>query len=100
MPFFDANPLHKLAFEPGDAEAVLDLQGMPDEQALQAVEQLLRTPHSASSYLIRFDAAAEDGRETLFLPLGRRLLQARRDGQLARCLPAADGAGYFIAFTD
>ena len=98
MPFFDANPLDKLAFEPGDAEAVLDLQGMPDEQALQAVEQLLQTTQAANSYLIRFDAAQADGRETLFLPLGRRLLQARREGLLARCLPAADGAGYFIAF--
>jgi hypothetical protein len=51
-----------------------------------------------ASHLIRFAGARDDGRETLFLPIGRRLLQARRDGILSRCVPAADGAGYYIAF--
>lgn len=98
MPYFEQNPLDKLAFRPGDAEAVLDLSGLPPDQAMHTVEQLLHTPAPAGSYLIRFDRAAADGRETLFLPLGRRLLEARRAGTLRRCLPVADGAGYFIAF--
>ena len=93
MPFFNENPLQKLLFQPGDAEAVLDLQGMSVEQAMLAVEALLRAPGEAQSYLIQFDGAAADGRETLFLPLGRRLLQARREGQIRRCLPASGGAG-------
>ncbi|MBT8429266.1 MAG: hypothetical protein KJN79_05075 [Gammaproteobacteria bacterium] len=100
MPYFDDNPLEKLAFQAGDAEALLDLQGLPAEQAMQAVERLLSEPASAKSFLIRFDAAADDGRETLFQPLGRRLLQARREGRLNRCLPSADGAAYFIIFSD
>ena len=100
MPYFDENPLEKLAFQAGDAEALLDLQGLSTEQAMQAVEKLLLNPATARSFLIRFDAAADDGRETLFQPLGRRLLQARRDGRLNRCLPTADGAGYFIVFAD
>jgi DNA-nicking Smr family endonuclease len=100
MPYFDENPLGKIVFQAGDAEALLDLQGMPVEEAMQAVEKLLREPGLEKSFLIRFDAAADDGRETLFRPLGRRLLQARREGHLSRCLPTADGAGYFISFAD
>ena len=99
MPYFDQNPLEKLVFQPGDADAELDLRGMPTDAAMQAVEQMLQDPSPVGSYLIHFDPASDDGRETLFLPLGRRLLLARREGLLERCLPAADGAGYFIAFT-
>lgn len=98
MPYFNENPLEKLVFQPGDAETELDLRGMPATHAMQAVEQLLQHSAAIGSCLIRFDPAAEDGHETLFLPLGRRLLQARRDGRLQRCLPMSDGAGYFIAF--
>jgi hypothetical protein len=98
MPFFDENPLQQLAFQPGDADAELDLRGMLHQQAMQRVEQLLDDPGVPKTYLLVFDAAASDGRETLFLPLGRRLLQARRNGVLARCLPASQGNAYFIEF--
>ena len=100
MPFFDQNPLQKLAFQPGDAESTLDLRGMSDELAMQQVERLLNDGSKRKTWLIRFDPATDDGRETLFLPLGRRLLEARRAGLIARCLPASDGAAYFIAFAD
>lgn len=100
MPYFKDNPLEKLVFQSDDADAELDLQGLEVSEALQRVEDLLNTRNSAHSFLIRFDAARADGRETLFQPLGRRLLQARRDGILSRCLPVADGAAYFIAFAD
>lgn len=98
MPFFDDNPLQNLAFQPGDADATLDLCGTPQAEALAQVEALLLDPGVPASYLILFDQAGQDGGETLFLPLGRRLLEARRKGQLSRCLPIADGTGYFIAF--
>ncbi|WP_078120168.1 hypothetical protein [Thiosocius teredinicola] len=98
MPFFEENPLEKLVFKPGDAEAELDLKGLATNEAMEKVEDLLAAEVSAASYLITFDGARDDGRETLFLPLGRRLLQARRDGRISRCLPASDGTGYFIAF--
>ena len=100
MPYFDDNPLQKLAQLHGASDCELDLRGKTADEALQAIEQLLRTANPADSYLVRFDPASDDGRETLFLPLGRRLLQARRDGHIKRCLPSADGAGYFIAFKD
>jgi hypothetical protein len=98
MPYFEDNPLEKLAMQAADAEAVLDLRGMRSEQAMRAVEELLRSGGSVKTYLLRFDPATDDGRETLFQPIGRRLLRARREGHLSRCLPGADGAGYFIAF--
>ena len=100
MPYFDENPLKKLAFQAGDADALLDLRGMDTEMAVQKVEKLLSGPIPGKSFLIQFDPAAGDGRETLFQPLGRRLLQARRDGVLSRCLPAADATAYFICFVD
>ena len=100
MPFFEHNPLEKLVLQPGDAEAELDLRGMPSDQAMQTVEMLLASPGELNTCMLRFDAASNDGRETLFIPLGRRLLQACREGILSRCLPLADGAGYFIAFPD
>lgn len=100
MPYFDDNPLQHLAFATGDAQATLNLRGMPPTQAMQAVEALLDAAPAGVSYLIQFDPPADDGRETLFGPLGRRLLAARREGALRRCLPAADGAAYFIVFTD
>lgn len=100
MPYFDQNPLEKLALQATEAEASLDLRGQAPEQALRAVEQLLRQAPRGKSFLIQFDPASGDGHETLFLPLGKRLLQARREGCLERCLPIADGAAYFILFAD
>lgn len=96
MPYFDDNPLDKLSLQPGSADAQLDLRGLSAADALERVEALIDTTAHGTTVLIRFDAAANDGRETLFLPLGRRLLAARRSGRLARCLPVSDGAAYFI----
>lgn len=100
MPHFPANPLEKLALQSGEAEASLDLRGLSQESALSALEELLDGEPDAGSYEIRFDPPSGDGRETLFLPVGRRLLAARRAGRLASCLPLSDGAGYFIVFSD
>lgn len=100
MPYFDENPLHKLVFQAEDAESTLDLRGMTSELAMQQVERLIADGGNKKTWLIRFDPATDDGRETLFLPLGRRLLEARRAGLIARCLPASDGAAYFIALAD
>lgn len=102
MPHFDSNPLEGLALQPGQAEAELDLRGITSQIALARVATLLdHTPgEGPRSYVLRFDAARGDGVETLFQPLGRLLLQARRDGRLQSCLPLPDGAGYFIRLAD
>jgi hypothetical protein len=101
MPFFDHNPLSSLADAEGRAQAELDLRGLQFDEALRRVELLLsdvRTP-GAASYLIRFDPAVPGRGETLFLPLGRRLLAARRAGILDSCLPLPDGAAYYIGLS-
>lgn len=100
MPFFDDNPLDRLALQAGDADACLDLGGLTEDQALSKVEALLNDGDQSQTWLITFDPPSADGRETLFLPLGRRLLSARRAGKLRSCLPSADGRGYVIRFVD
>lgn len=97
MPSFDDNPLQHLALLSADAEVTLDLRGLDHDTALNHVTALIETPE-AGSYLIRFDGARNDGVETLFQPLGRQLLAARKAGQLTRCLPIPDGDGYYIEF--
>ena len=98
MPYFDENPLSRLALQAGATEIELDLRGLPASEALAQVESLLQARQPAS-VLIRFDPARGDGRETLFLPLGRRLLEARKAGVLRSCLPTAEGDGYAIVLT-
>lgn len=101
MPHFPDNPLDKLAIKPGDADAELDLGGEDVDSALARLDELLAAPRgNAHSYCIRFDPPAGDGRETLFQPVGRHLLAARRAGRIASCLPLSDGTGYVILLDD
>jgi hypothetical protein len=67
---------------------------------LTRVEALLDDGDHSQTWLITFDPPTDDGRETLFLPIGRRLLSARRAGQLSSCLPTTDGKGYVVRFVD
>lgn len=98
MPYFEDNPLSELALHAGEADREIDLCGLTNEEALRRIETLLADSEHSGSALIRFDPASGDGRETLFLPLGRRLLAARRDGLLKRCLPVQSGDAYFVEF--
>lgn len=100
MPFFDENPLARLALQPGNTDSELDLRGLTLADALTRIEQALAECQPSTRLLIRFEPAGGDGRETLFLPIGRYLLAARRDRRLKRCLPTADGAGYFVETAD
>ena len=97
-PQFDANPLTTLASLIPDADAELDLRGLRAEQAVAEVERLLEAgpERGARVFRVRFDPPDRAGAETLFLPVGRHLLAARRAGRLARCLPLPTGEGYVI----
>jgi hypothetical protein len=95
-PFFEENPLTKLAGLESEAGAELDLRGLDRSRAIAKVEALLSGTRVGQTYHIRFDAADGERGETLFLPIGRRLLEARRAGQLTRCLPLRTGDGYYI----
>ncbi len=96
MPHFSENPLANLAFDPGTIDRTIHLDGSNETAALARVERLIAKAPPGQCLLLRFPPAAGDGRETLFQPLGRFLLKARRAGRIARCLPVADGAGYVI----
>jgi hypothetical protein len=100
MPYFDQNPLEQLALQAGTADARLDLRGLDQADALGRIDELLVNGDHSRTWLVCFDPPASDGKETLFLPVGKRLLAARREGRLSSCLPASDGTGYVIAFAD
>lgn len=82
------------------AEYELDLRGLDWLHAEASLERMLersrfRPPRSV---LVLIDPATEGGGETLFQPVGRYLLAARRKGLLTRLspLPADKGAGYYM----
>lgn len=98
MPHFEQNPLEKLALQPGEVDGEIDLRGFSLGPALARLSRLIDQENgSAKRYAIRFDPPRGDGMRTLFQPVGRFLLQARRNHRLARCLPLADGSGFYIA---
>jgi DNA-nicking Smr family endonuclease len=105
MPFFDDFYAGKLrgALGVADAQAVLDLRGAKLPQAQASLDALIERSRfgAESSVAVRIDPPAEGGGETLFQPVGRTLLQARRKGLIARLhpLPAHDGLGFYVVFT-
>jgi len=96
MPVFESNPLEKLSFASSDADETVDLRNLAHDLALSQVEELINSAPPGRRYLLRFLPATGDGRETLFRPLGRQLLAARREGRLASCLPVSDASSYLI----
>ena len=105
MPFFDSHHIHPfISRHPSADEHELDLRGVDPMSARQAIEWLLERwrYHRIRRVLIRIDPPAGNGEETLFLPVGRQLLAARRGGLIAHLntLPAARGEGFYIEFAD
>ncbi|NQW11290.1 MAG: hypothetical protein HQ481_15600 [Alphaproteobacteria bacterium] len=84
-----------------DAEYTLDLAGLDLPHARESVARMLersrfRAPRDIAVLL---DPPPEGGGETLFQPIGRQLLDARRAGLLERLEPLSReaGLGYRIA---
>ncbi len=98
MTVYEQNPLERLALQPGDVEEEFDLGSLGAEAALHRLDAFLEQAAHAEArrYAIRFAPARGDGRQTLFQPIGRHLLQARKQGHIARCLPLSDGSGYYV----
>lgn len=84
-----------------DAESVLDLRGAPRVQAEASLNDMLERSRFAKgkTVAIRLDAPPVGGGETLFQPVGRLLLDAKRRGWIERLqtLPAEDGLGFYVA---
>ncbi|HEV2567029.1 MAG TPA: hypothetical protein VGU19_18280 [Microvirga sp.] len=102
MPHFDEFYANKLRGGLGvtDAESVLDLRGVSREKAGASIQDMLeRSRFSApKSVAVRLDPPAEGGGETLFQPVGKALLEAKRRGWIDRLqtLPAQDGLGFYV----
>ncbi|WP_112664600.1 hypothetical protein [Microvirga flavescens] len=102
MPHFEEFYVHKLRGSLGsvDAEAVLDLRQASREQAVASLQDMLERSRFAKtkSVAILIAPPIEGGGETLFQPIGKALLEAKKRGWLDRLqtLPAQDGLGFYV----
>ena len=96
MPFLSEDELRRLTGDPTPVDEVLDLVDQEREAALLMVESLLAGARSGKPrrVAIRFAPAVAGGGETLFLPLGRRILEARKRGLVVRFAPLPNGDGF------
>ncbi len=101
MPHFDAFYADKLRGGLGraDADAVLDLRSAGIEQGIRSLEAMIERSRfgETRSVAILIDPPPEGGGETLFQPIGRLLLDAKKRGWVLRLnpLPARDGLGFY-----
>jgi hypothetical protein len=83
-----------------DGEHPFDLRGVSAKHARMAICQMLERPHlgDSTSVVIPIDQATATSGETLFLPVGRHLLEARRRGLVTRfhSLPQTGGGGFYV----
>ncbi len=101
MPLYDAEGVRALVGRDANGEHTLDLRGDSLLDAQAAITQLLEEwrVEQPTSVVVRIDPATATSGETLFLPIGRQLLQARKRGLITHMhtLPEADGGGFFIS---
>ena len=100
MPLFEPDSIRALVGDHASGEYTLDLRGVSLSDARSAISRMLKRRRSdeLASVVVRIDPATATSGETLFLPIGRQLLEARRRGLVARFhpLPEADGGGFYI----
>ncbi|MBL8832287.1 MAG: hypothetical protein JNL71_07840 [Rhodospirillales bacterium] len=100
MPHLDPDQARHLLRGGGVAEAELDLRGLPQAEALARLKRLVDQPVRPGPvrYAVRIDPPVPGGGETLFHPVGRFLLDARRRERVVQFAPLADppGGGFFV----
>lgn len=102
MPHFDEFYANKLRGSLGvtNADAVLDLRAADAVKAEASIRDMLERSRfaRAKSVAIQLAPPPEGGGETLFQPVGRQLLDAKRRGWVDRLhtLPAHDGLGFYV----
>ena len=100
MPLFQPGNIRALVGDCADGEYTLDLRGVSANHAQTSITQMLERRHlgDSTSVVIRIDPATATSGETLFLPVGRQLLDARKRGLVTRFhpLPEADGGGFYV----
>ncbi len=92
--------LRRLSASGADADYELDLRGLDRPHAEESVRRMLERNRftEARSIRIQLQPPPDGGGETLFQPIGRLLLEARRQGLLSQLspLPLETGVGYRI----
>jgi hypothetical protein len=102
MPHFEEFYANKLRGSLGvvDADSVLDLRGATREQAAASIQDMLERSRFAQgkTVAIQLDPPPAGGGETLFQPVGKALLEAKKRGWIGRLqtLPGQDGLGFYI----
>ena len=100
MPLFEPDSIRTLVGDRANGEHTLDLRRVSLSHARSAISQMLERWRSddLTSVVIRIDPATATSGETLFLPIGRQLLEARKRGLITRFhpLPEADGGGFYV----
>jgi hypothetical protein len=94
------DPLAMLEGSAFETEAILDLRGMSREAALAKLRTLvdIRVGPGPRRWAVRIEPARAGGGETLFQPVGRYLLQAKRARKVFAVTPLADppGGGFAV----
>ena len=94
-PVYSAEPTTVDRFE-------LDLRGLQAPDALDRLELLIRIgrEQGVRSLWVRLDQEAANDGPALFVPVGRKLIQAWRRGDIVHCRPlsAAEGGGYYVYY--
>ena len=100
MPHFDHEQIRDLVGDRASADYELDLRGVSGAEARIAIERMLDGHGfvAATTVVIRIDPATPTSGETLFLPIGRQLLDARRRNLVRHftTLPDGDGGGFHV----
>ncbi len=99
MPFLDPEAARRLHGDTTAASRELDLRGAAPALAEAALAAALARPGALpESLLVRISPATPTSGETLFQPLARQLLAARRQGLVLAFapLPPAAGAGFHV----
>lgn len=81
-----------------DADAVLDLRQASLAQAEAQIRDALAGSAPGRTVAVLLAPPPAGGGETLFQPVGRQLLEARKAGLVDRLqtLPAGDGLGFYV----
>jgi len=100
VPHLDQDQIRALVGDQAFADFELDLRGVSAEQARIAIERMLEGHGfvETTTVVIRIDPATPTSGETLFLPVGRQLLDARRRDLVRHFtpLPEGDGGGFHV----
>ena len=98
MPHFDEFYANKLrgALGVADADAVLDLRGASADRAAASLQDMLERSRfgAPKAVAIRLDAPTEGGGETLFQPIGKALLEAKKRGWIDIYQPGDEFAAF------